>query len=54
MDKSRHPLVIQPWKIQRGQQTKWESKREKTGMVGSKAPGMLLGKRIRDGFKKTV
>ena len=31
MDKPRHPLVVQPWKIQQSQRGKWNAPPVKTG-----------------------
>jgi hypothetical protein len=59
MDKPRHPLVIQPWKIQQSQRTKWNAPSVKTGRecgrLGSKRPKTLTSKKTREeGSKETV
>lgn len=50
MDKPRHPLVIQPWKIQQSQQAKRKATPVKTGKergLNSKAPQILTAKKTR-------
>ena len=57
MDKPRHPLVIQPWKIQQSQRAKRKATPVKTGKeraLNSKAPQILTSKKTRErGSEKT-
>jgi hypothetical protein len=59
MDKPRHPLVIQPWKIQQTQRAKRNVPPVKTGRergrLESKGPKILTSKKTRkQGSKRTV
>jgi hypothetical protein len=59
MDKPRHPLVVQPWKIQQSQRAKWSAPPVKTGKergrLGSKKLKNPTPKKTRgEGSKKTV
>jgi hypothetical protein len=51
MDKPRHPLVVQPWKIHQSQQAKRKPTPVKTGKergLNSKAPQILAAKKTRE------
>lgn len=57
MDKPRHPLVIQPWKIQQRAKRNVPPVKagKERGRLDSKGPKMLTSKKIREqGSKKTV
>ena len=57
MDKPRHPLVIQPWKIQQSQQAKRKATPVKTGKergLNSKAPQILTAKKTREQDSKNT
>jgi hypothetical protein len=59
MDKPRHPLVIQAWKIQQSQRAKWNAPSVKAGKergrLVSERPKTLAPKKTRaKGSKKTV
>ena len=51
MDKPRHPIVIQPWKIQQSQRAKRRATQVKTGKErgpNPKAPQILASKKTRE------